>query len=654
MSDSWQGADSTGTGNWSVPGNWSSGAVPLNTTTVSIGPSVTGTGPWTLSVTDSEAAASVDMEPTTAAGTLSIAGGGTLSVSGNLNVDVNGGSGAVLAVGPGGSLDIAGSLQNYAATTYEVNGGVVSVYGAGNWFDLGTGAVASVQGGGVLNTPGLYIGLFGAADMTVTGASTVFAGTLDINEGTLDVDGNSVVSVGGGGASVGAYTELALGSATIDGAVVDSGTIALPSGGDLAVIDGNLSGTGDLSIAAGATLAVDGLATGLTGPVSMLGGTLDLTQVTYGSGPALGYSTSTGTLTVGTQSLSVGTGLSLSDFIASPDSGTGTLLTEVSCYVAGTRIATEHGEAAVETLQAGDRVRTAGGRIAPVCWVGRATLDLRGQPHAAPVRIAAGAFAPGLPRRDLLVSGDHAIAIGHALVPARKLLNGASIRQDDTLPVVTYVHVELDCHDLLLAEGLAAESFLDTGNRDRFGRATAASHFDGDPAAEVLRIFAEQGCAPLHLGGPVVATVQAHLRARAAALGWRLVSDPALQLEADWPGLQLAPEGPDVLHVVLPPGARWLRLLSRRFVPYEIDPAIPDGRRLGVALAVEIDGASLPEMAFAAGWYAPDAGASWRWTDGAATLALPARPRAATLTLRVVPAGARYWLRGEALAAAAA
>jgi len=33
---------------------------------------------------------------------------------------------------------------------------------------------------------------------------------------------------------------------------------------------------------------------------------------------------------------------------------------------------------------------------------------------------------------------------------------------------VTYYHVELDDHDLLLAEGLPVESYLDTGDRSNF------------------------------------------------------------------------------------------------------------------------------------------------------------------------------------------
>jgi hypothetical protein len=53
------------------------------------------------------------------------------------------------------------------------------------------------------------------------------------------------------------------------------------------------------------------------------------------------------------------------------------------------------------------------------------------------------------------------------LIPVRHLLNGASIVQE---PVdhVTYWHVELPTHGVLLAEGLPVESYLDTGNRPAF------------------------------------------------------------------------------------------------------------------------------------------------------------------------------------------
>ena len=98
---------------------------------------------------------------------------------------------------------------------------------------------------------------------------------------------------------------------------------------------------------------------------------------------------------------------------------------DAACFVAGTRIATDSGDVAVESLRPGDRVLTASGRLAPVRWVG-----LRGVAVAAPVRLAAGAVSPGVPRRDLLLSPDHAVFLDGALIPAHRLCNGATVRAE--------------------------------------------------------------------------------------------------------------------------------------------------------------------------------------------------------------------------------
>ena len=72
------------------------------------------------------------------------------------------------------------------------------------------------------------------------------------------------------------------------------------------------------------------------------------------------------------------------------------------------------------------------------------------------VRVRAGAFGSGRPTRDLWLSPDHAVLIGDVLIPVKYLINALSI---DHVPVgtITYYHVELDAHDVLLAEGAAAE-----------------------------------------------------------------------------------------------------------------------------------------------------------------------------------------------------
>jgi hypothetical protein len=156
---------------------------------------------------------------------------------------------------------------------------------------------------------------------------------------------------------------------------------------------------------------------------------------------------------------------------------------EITCFVAGTRIAAALGAVAVERLRAGDFVRTVGGDLHPVRWVGRQTVFTRfADPNRVlPIRIRAGALAEGVPTRDLLVSPGHALLLGGLLVQAGALVNGRSILRARAVPeMLTYWHVELDAHMLLLAEGAAAESLLDGedlrfDNADRPARRTPAA-----------------------------------------------------------------------------------------------------------------------------------------------------------------------------------
>jgi hypothetical protein len=83
------------------------------------------------------------------------------------------------------------------------------------------------------------------------------------------------------------------------------------------------------------------------------------------------------------------------------------------------------------------------------------------------VRVRAGAFAAGAPQRDLWLSPDHAVFVDDVLIPIRYLINGRTIAQE-RVDAVTYYHVELSDHEVILAEGLPCESYLDTGNRAAF------------------------------------------------------------------------------------------------------------------------------------------------------------------------------------------
>ncbi len=134
------------------------------------------------------------------------------------------------------------------------------------------------------------------------------------------------------------------------------------------------------------------------------------------------------------------------------------------CFLAGTNIRTPTGERSVETLQAGELVLTADGTPKPIRWIGTTvTARLFADPiRMMPVRIKAGALADNVPSRDLLVSPGHAILVGGILVHAGALVNGASIVRESDMPLLfSYYHVELDSHELLVAENTPAESFLE-------------------------------------------------------------------------------------------------------------------------------------------------------------------------------------------------
>jgi hypothetical protein len=198
------------------------------------------------------------------------------------------------------------------------------------------------------------------------------------------------------------------------------------------------------------------------------------------------------------------------------------------CFAGGTRIRTERGDTPVEHLRAGDRVVTVSGRgapLQPILWIGRRHVALAGHPNAeaiAPIRIRAGALADNTPARDLLVSPDHCLFLDGALVPARLLVNGTSIVAETGLAEVTYYHVELEAHDVLLAEGAAAESWLDCDNRAWFENAPVAQLAVTGTLAEAGTGWdASRACAPLLHGGDQLAAIRAAIAARATTAGAR-------------------------------------------------------------------------------------------------------------------------------------
>jgi hypothetical protein len=186
----------------------------------------------------------------------------------------------------------------------------------------------------------------------------------------------------------------------------------------------------------------------------------------------------------------------------------------LACFLRGTCLAAPEGAVAVEHLAPGARLLTASGEVRAAVWVGH-----RPRPEGAepPVRIRAHAFGPGLPGRDLFLSPDHALFLEGALVPVKHLLHGDAIRPAPEIESPDYFHVALATHDILLAEGLPAESYLDIGlsGAPTDPDSTSATH----PAAETARIAALReatACAPYLVAGPRLTQLRTRLATRAA------------------------------------------------------------------------------------------------------------------------------------------
>ena len=167
--------------------------------------------------------------------------------------------------------------------------------------------------------------------------------------------------------------------------------------------------------------------------------------------------------------------------------------TYVACYCSGTMIRLDGGDVAVEELAIGHLVVTASGVHRPIKWIARRAYTgrfLQANPGVQPIRFKAGSLDGTLPYRDLLVSPEHAMFLDGVLVPARYLVNDITIIQEHRLDRVDYFHVELDTHDVLLAEGAASESFLDDNSRGVFHNAAEFAALY--PAADVSCGFRAQ------------------------------------------------------------------------------------------------------------------------------------------------------------------
>jgi hypothetical protein len=555
---------------------------------------------------------------------------------GTQGIVIAGGEGSVANAGQiaGGAsgvvLGYGGSLTNASGAT--VTGGRFGIYigsDPGTVTNSGDIVATLVSGG----APPVAVELNAGGSVSNTASGTIVGrvgvdlpgGGALTNAGTIIGTGGTAVSFGGSGANWLTVDPGAEFSGVVSGGANASNTLELAAGataGTLIGLGTQFVNFGSIVFDPGAQWSIAANPAGLAGVISgfVAGDTIEVTGLadtiaSYGGG----------ILSLGGQqplvlnlSGAIEPGMPNGGFVATPGpDGTDISL---ACFAEGTRIRTERGAVAVEALRVGDRVPVLmGGGAKPVVWLGHRRVICKGHPnptHVWPIRVAAGAFGPGRPFRDLVLSPDHALFIQGVLIPVRYLVNGQTIYQE-ACDVVTYWHVELAQHDVLYAEGVPAESYLDTGNRGSFA--------NGGPTLRLYPEFARNvweanGCAPLVVCGPRVATAKRRLLARASALGHATADDANLIVQANGRTLTTATDG-RTWHVRLPKAAKNARLISRRWTPANMRPDSDDPRTLGVSISrIWLDrcAVALDSPVLSSGWHVEEP--DWRWTDGDALI----------------------------------
>ena len=164
------------------------------------------------------------------------------------------------------------------------------------------------------------------------------------------------------------------------------------------------------------------------------------------------------------------------------------------CFTGGTNILTPRGNLPVESLRVGDKVATLDNGAQEILWIGKRTVLATGS--SSPVVINPGFLSN---ERPLCLSPQHRVMVSSAQaslhfdqadvwVPAKALVNHRDIFHQSAREV-TYYHILLAQHEVLLAENQPTESF--------FLGDTALGILPKHSITEIARIFPSVGQAPM-------------------------------------------------------------------------------------------------------------------------------------------------------------
>lgn len=540
-------------------------------------------------------------------------------------------------------VDNAGGLVTLdLAAHLTVTNGVLHM--AGFRINAGTAADADLSDVSVGSGGTITLETYQGAASTLHAAETITNNGLISGYGFLDgnLEGSGAVTATGG---ILKFTGSLLGTNTLNIAAVSA--FELMTATTLGSSTANFTGAGVLAIDTASTFA-GGAVTGMT--VGVGAGT-ETTVIDFNGKDVQDASYDDGTDTLTVNFVGGGSATFTTNNVGAAFANWNTasdrvFLTDTVCYAQGTHIATDRGDVAIENLSPGDHVIVMDGdtrRSVPVKWIGIRHVALSGHPSLemiAPVRIARDAFATNVPCRDLIVSPPHAIYVGGKLIPARLLVNGMTVTRCYDMPEVTYYHVELDRHSILFAEGLPAESYLDTGNRSFFRNASVtdfgAAKYHVDLSAA---IWEEQACAPLAVAPDDVRPHWDRLAGRAIELGYSepkhaVTSNPDLHVMVGDRRISAMEVVGNTYRFVVPGVAETISLVSRSVVPAHLAGWKNDARRLGVAIRAlsfvtdaGVDVIAADHPALSTGWHAAEVQgtSAWRWTDGNAVIPVPPR-----------------------------
>ncbi len=439
--------------------------------------------------------------------------GGVISGTGSLDKDDS-------TTNDAGNVTLT-AVQTYTGATY-VEAGTLTL-GVANAVADSSGVTLGRVGGGATATLAL------SANNTLASLSSDASNTttVDLNGNvlTLDPTSTNTSSFGGtigDGSGTGSVVVDGAGTVTLSGQNTFSGGITIDAG-TLELGNADAAGTGAITFANDPTLEIDGT----TMPTNTIDGfisgdAIDLTSIANvaGSHADMNYSTRVLTITEGSNTYTLNFNPAESfagDYfhLAADAAGTGTEITEntTPCYCRGTLIRTDRGDVPVEELAIGDAVTTALGKLRPIKWIGRRSYGGRfvmGRKDILPICIKAGALDDNVPCRDLWISPHHAMYLEGVLIEARDLVNGASIVQAERVEKVEYFHIELEEHDVIIAEGALSESFVDDDSRLMFHNAHEYRVLYPDNLAPLARYFA-----PRCSDGHAVEAARRHVAVRA-------------------------------------------------------------------------------------------------------------------------------------------